>query len=155
RQFTGPGDWKSSKSLSKMLSSMAPAFSDRAGSVDPAGGRRYRRRLGPPPAGPRCRVVCPREDCMTSPPQAGRDLVAVTAEPIDVAAVVAHVTDPGAGAVVLFLGTARDHSEDASGITHLEYEAYEGVVDDVIAAVVAEARERWPVERVAAVHRTG
>ncbi len=92
---------------------------------------------------------------MTSASQAGRDLVALTSEPVDVAATLAHVADPAAGAVVLFLGTARDHSEDATGITHLEYEAYEGVVEEVIAAVVAEARDRWPLQRVAAVHRTG
>ena len=92
---------------------------------------------------------------MTSASQGGRDLVAITSEAVDVAAVLAHVTDPGSGAVVLFLGTTRDHSEDATGITHLEYEAYEGLVEEVIAAVVAEARHRWPLQRVAAVHRTG
>ncbi len=92
---------------------------------------------------------------MTSQPQSGRDLVAIAADRIDVAAVVGHVTDPSCGAVVLFLGTARDHSQDADGVTHLEYEAYEGVVEGVIATVVAEARQRWPVQKVAAVHRTG
>ncbi len=66
-----------------------------------------------------------------------------------------HVARPTCGAVVLFLGTVRDHSPGIEGVTHLEYEAYGGVVEGKIREVVAEARDRWPVERVAAVHRTG
>ena len=40
-------------------------------------------------------------------------------------------------------------------MTHLEYEAYDEQVVDKIAEVVAEVRERWPVRRVAAIHRVG
>lgn len=83
------------------------------------------------------------------------DLVFVSEHPIDPAEVLAHVADPSCGAMVLFLGTVRDHSPGVEGVTHLEYEAYGGVVEDKIREVVAEARERWPVVRLAAVHRTG
>jgi molybdopterin synthase catalytic subunit len=83
------------------------------------------------------------------------DVVAVTAAPIDPAVVLAAVGDHGSGAVVLFLGTVRDHSPGIDGITHLEYEAYGGVVEAKIGDVVAEAREKWSVARIAAVHRTG
>jgi len=83
------------------------------------------------------------------------DLIAVSPQPIDPAALVSHVADPGAGAVVLFLGTVRDHSPGREGVTHLEYEAYAGRVEEVIAGIVGEARARWPVERAAAAHRTG
>lgn len=83
------------------------------------------------------------------------DLIVVSADPIDPAALVAHVGTPGAGAVVLFLGTVRDHSGDKHGIVALEYEAYAGVVEESISAVVAEARQRWPLEAVAVAHRTG
>ena len=84
-----------------------------------------------------------------------RDTVAVGPEPIDPAAVLAAVSDHRCGAIVLFLGTVRDHSEGIEGVTHLEYEAYGEVVEDKIAEVVAEARARWPVERIAAIHRVG
>ncbi len=40
-------------------------------------------------------------------------------------------------------------------MTGLEYEAYEGVVEAKIREIVAECAEKWPVRRVAAVHRTG
>ena len=66
------------------------------------------------------------------------------------------VSAPPVGAVVLFLGTVRDHSEGRNGVTHLEYEAYGGVVEAKISEIVSEARRKWPtILNVAAVHRTG
>ncbi len=84
-----------------------------------------------------------------------KDLVLVTADPIDVGAVCASVSDPRSGATVVFLGTVRDHAPGREGVTHLEYEAYREVVEAKIAAIVAEARGRWPILGVAAVHRVG
>jgi molybdopterin synthase catalytic subunit len=83
------------------------------------------------------------------------DLIAVSNDPVDTAAVVSAVSDPQSGAVVLFVGTVRDHSPGRTGVTHLEYEAYDEQVIDKIAEVVAEVRDRWPVRRVAAIHRVG
>jgi molybdopterin synthase catalytic subunit len=84
-----------------------------------------------------------------------RDWVEVSPAAIDVDAVTAHVSGPGCGAVVVFLGTVRDHSDGKQGVTRLEYEAYEGVVEPKIAEIVAEARSKWDVDAVAAVHRIG
>mgnify|MGYP001813044717 CR=1 FL=1 len=83
------------------------------------------------------------------------DLIAVSSDQIDPSVVLDHVADPTCGAVVLFLGTVRNHSPGIAGVTHLEYEAYGEVVEDKIADVVAETRERWPVARLAAIHRVG
>jgi len=83
------------------------------------------------------------------------DLIAVSTDPVDTAAVVDAVSDPQSGAVVLFVGTVRDHSQGRTGVTHLEYEAYDEQVVDKIAEVVGEVRDRWPVGRVAAIHRIG
>jgi molybdopterin synthase catalytic subunit len=94
---------------------------------------------------------------MTSAGQAGRDLdhVAVGPEPIDPVRLIEFVGGPACGAVALFLGTVRDHSTGKDGVTHLEYEAYDDVVEIKIAEIIAEARERWDIARVAAVHRVG
>ncbi len=94
---------------------------------------------------------------MTSEEQQGRDtdLVVVAPEPIDASTLVEFVSTPQCGAIALFLGTVRDHSKGKAGVTHLEYEAYDGVVVGKIAEIVAEARTKWEVERVAAVHRIG
>ncbi len=94
---------------------------------------------------------------MTSTGQLGRDddLIVVGPDPIDPAALLAFAGTPRCGAVALFLGTVRDHSSGKVGVTHLEYEAYDDVVGDKIAEIVAEARAKWGVERVAALHRVG
>jgi len=84
------------------------------------------------------------------------DLIEVSEAEIDPGRLVAAVSSPAAGAIVLFLGTVRDHSEGRDGVTYLEYEAYGGVVERKITEIVAELRLNWPqVDRVAAVHRTG
>ena len=82
-------------------------------------------------------------------------LVAVTADPLDVMGIMEFVADDASGSTVIFSGTVRDHSPGRAGVTRLEYEAYEGVVTTKIRDVVEEAMERWPIIKVAAVHRTG
>jgi molybdopterin synthase catalytic subunit len=84
-----------------------------------------------------------------------QDHIAVDAAPIDAGALVSRVALPGAGAVVLFLGTVRDHSPGRPGVTGLEYEAYPEVVIDKIAAIVAAVRTSHELERVAVIHRVG
>ncbi len=82
-------------------------------------------------------------------------LVAVSADPIDTAMLLDFVGAPECGAVVLFLGTVRNHSKGKREVTHLEYEAYDGMVESKLAEIVSEAMEKWPVPRVAVVHRVG
>jgi molybdopterin synthase catalytic subunit len=81
--------------------------------------------------------------------------VAVGTDPIDSAALLDEVSDPVCGATALFLGTVRDHSPGKSGVTHLDYEAYEEEVENKIVEIVEEAAERWPIVHTAVVHRTG
>ena len=73
---------------------------------------------------------------------------------------VGHAADwagrPDCGAVVLFTGTARNHSGERQGVHRLEYEAYEEQVTPRLQAVADEARARWPVlGRIALLHRVG
>jgi molybdopterin synthase catalytic subunit len=81
--------------------------------------------------------------------------MAISREPLDPAAAMAEVGRPQAGAVAVFVGTVRNHSHDHDGVTHLEYEAFEERVLDVIAEVVAEAEERWPILAGVVEHRVG
>ena len=65
-------------------------------------------------------------------------------------------TTPSCGAVVAFVGVARDHSEGREGVWRLEYEAYESQVSGRLGAIDDELRSRWPeVGRVVMLHRTG
>ncbi|HWH34501.1 MAG TPA: molybdenum cofactor biosynthesis protein MoaE [Acidimicrobiales bacterium] len=75
---------------------------------------------------------------------------------LPVAAVSEWAVRPDCGAVVVFTGTVRNHAEGRSGVSALDYEAYEEQVEPRLAAVASEARTRWPgVGRLALLHRTG
>ncbi|HSL24639.1 MAG TPA: molybdenum cofactor biosynthesis protein MoaE [Acidimicrobiia bacterium] len=84
-----------------------------------------------------------------------RSRVAIQPERIDPAALLAEVANPEAGAVVLFLGTARNHSEGKLGITHLEYEAYSEAVVAKIEELVAQAGSKWQLMTTVVEHRVG
>ncbi len=81
--------------------------------------------------------------------------VAVTAESIDPGRLLEEVRLPNSGATVLFLGTARNHSPGHEGVTHLDYEVYEEMVEAKIQDVVDEAGTRWPVLAAVVEHRSG
>lgn len=84
------------------------------------------------------------------------DWTGLTSHPLPLAEATAWAVLPGCGAVVTFAGTVRDHAEGRSGVTRLEYEAYEEQVGPRLAGIAAEARRRWPaLGRVALLHRVG
>src|SRR5262245_17210456 len=78
----------------------------------------------------------------------------IVAHPIDAAAVTAAVADPATGATVTFVGTTRNENEGRR-VTRLEYEAYPEMALAEMHKIGAEAMRRWPVARVAIVHRIG
>ncbi len=75
-------------------------------------------------------------------------------DPIDATALLAAVRDPRGGAVVLFTGTVREHSRDRH-VEFLEYEAHERLAEREMRRIAEEAAARWPVLRLAVVHRLG
>jgi molybdopterin synthase catalytic subunit len=81
-------------------------------------------------------------------------LVRLTDQPLDPTEALSFVADAGAGGTVLFLGTVRDHSQ-AGDVTGLEYEAWPEEAERRLRAIAGEMLERWPVRRVAILHRTG
>ena len=58
------------------------------------------------------------------------------------------------GAVVLFLGTVRDHNQGRR-VRYLESHAYPEMAERELRRLEEQARERFGVEHVALVHRTG
>jgi molybdopterin synthase catalytic subunit len=74
---------------------------------------------------------------------------------IDPSEMVRSVSDAGAGAVVLFLGTVRDNSE-AGSVERIEYEAYEPMAEKTLAEAEREVRRKWPATTgVRILHRLG
>ena len=74
--------------------------------------------------------------------------------PLDVAAVIAEVEDESAGAIATFQGTVRRQSRGRQVIA-LEYEAYAGMAEKVMAEIAEAAKERHDLGEVAIAHRTG
>lgn len=65
-----------------------------------------------------------------------------------------RAANPKIGAVVSFVGTVRDLNDGAS-VAELELEHYPGMTEQSIAAIVAQALQRWPLSDALVVHRVG
>ncbi len=81
-------------------------------------------------------------------------MIRLTEEPIRIDDLLSATADPAAGATVLFVGMTRDHN-DGRSVERLEYEAYPGMAEKELQRIAEDAAARWPVARVAVVHRTG
>ena len=74
--------------------------------------------------------------------------------PLDPAVVEAEVRTPAAGAVVVFVGTAREEAEGRR-VVRLFYEAYAAMAEARLAAIAEEARAKHGALKVALRHRIG
>ena len=78
----------------------------------------------------------------------------LTAEPIDVAALLAGVGAGGRGATVLFLGTVRDAQGERT-VVGIDYLAYSTMAERVLAAIERELEAEHAGLALRIVHRTG
>lgn len=78
----------------------------------------------------------------------------LTFDPIDPDRLVAAVRRPTRGAVATFVGTVRSPNRGKE-VLHIEYSAYEPMAEQVLDAIEAELRDRYPEIGVAALHRLG
>jgi sulfur-carrier protein adenylyltransferase/sulfurtransferase len=81
-------------------------------------------------------------------------LFRLSSEPLDPAALRVALADRSCGGYASFEGWVRDHNEGRR-VRHLEYEAFEPLAVKEGERVLAEAVERFGVERAACVHRVG
>ena len=87
------------------------------------------------------------------PPVSGGDF-RLTDEPLSLDAVVREVQEDEAGAVASFLGTVRNRSRGRT-VLYLEYEAYEGMAEEMMTELARELFERHDLVAVAIHHRVG
>ena len=86
----------------------------------------------------------------------GDTMIELTSEVLKVGELYDWSVLPRCGAVVVFSGTVRDHSEGRDNVQTLTYEAYDEQVIPKCLEITIEIRRRWPsVGRVALVHRVG
>ncbi|MBI2381090.1 MAG: molybdopterin synthase catalytic subunit MoaE [Gammaproteobacteria bacterium] len=82
-------------------------------------------------------------------------MISVQAQPFDIAALETWLGEErSSGAVVSFVGRVRDHN-DGQAVQGMCLEHYPGMTEKALAEIVAEAEVRWPLGRVAVVHRVG
>jgi molybdopterin synthase catalytic subunit len=74
--------------------------------------------------------------------------------PLSLDAVVDEVRSDEAGAIATFTGTTRVHSRGRT-VTHLEYEAYQGMAEEVMAEIADDLKRRYELCDVAIHHRVG
>ena len=80
----------------------------------------------------------------------------ITATRLDVGAVYDWSVTDTCGAVVLFSGTVRNHSEGRTGVHTLSYEAFEEEVIPKCREIVSEMKNQWnDLGRIALIHRVG
>ena len=87
------------------------------------------------------------------PPVSGGAFL-LSEEPLSLEAVVEEVASDEAGAIATFIGTTRVHSRGRT-VTQLEYEAYEGMAEQVMAEIAAELKAHYELLEIAIHHRIG
>ena len=78
----------------------------------------------------------------------------LSGQPLSLDAVVAEVADERAGAIATFTGTTRRQSRGRD-VVHLDYEAYEGMAEQVMAEIASELEARYQLCSIAIHHRVG
>jgi MoaE-MoaD fusion protein len=87
------------------------------------------------------------------PPVSGGDF-RLSEEPLSIEDAVAQVRSDEAGAVATFIGTTRRRSRDRD-VLYLEYEAYEGMAEQVMSTLADALKARHDLCAVAIHHRVG
>lgn len=81
-------------------------------------------------------------------------MILLTRKPLDAEAITATVRDDANGGVVTFLGTTRNET-DGRRVLYLEYEAYVGMAEKMLARIAEEIHARWGIRHVSIAHRLG
>ena len=78
----------------------------------------------------------------------------IVRDEIDLEGLRRRAQDPQAGAVLIFCGDVRNHSQEQD-VSFLEYEAHERMALKQITIIIEQAQKKWELHKVEVIHRLG
>jgi len=101
------------------------------------------------------RVLTEGDEVALIPPVSGGvDVFEVTDKPLSLDGLAKAIGQPTSGAIASFFGIVRGYARGRQ-VEYLEYDAYPEMAMATMRQIGEEIRARWPVDRVAIVHRIG
>jgi MoaE-MoaD fusion protein len=98
-------------------------------------------------------VLAPGDEVAVIPPVSGGSFL-LSEQPLSIEAAVDEARTDVAGAIAIFVGTTRRQSRGRE-VLYLEYEAYEGMAEQVMADLASKLRTHHEVTEIAIHHRVG
>ena len=81
-------------------------------------------------------------------------MIKITFEKLNPESITNLVKNPNNGAVITFLGTTRNYTEDRK-VIHLEYEAYIPMAEIKLNEIIKYIQNKWDINDIAIAHRLG